>query len=105
MNTHRYSVRFSVATRVKWIVTAILVVAAYVVWTEYKGQGAELLPYLFLLACPLMHLFHHGHGSHAHHHQRRRQRTRKRCRQPLSRQFIQNLTSSTVYNNMPQEGS
>ncbi|WP_151638635.1 MULTISPECIES: DUF2933 domain-containing protein [Noviherbaspirillum] len=71
MNTHRYSVRFSVATRVKWIVTAILVVAAYVVWTEYKGQGAELLPYLFLLACPLMHLFHHGHGSHAHHHQRR----------------------------------
>jgi hypothetical protein len=26
------------------------------------------LPYLFLLACPLMHLFmHHGHGNHDRH--------------------------------------
>ena len=28
----------------------------------------ELLPYLFLLACPLMHLFmHHGHEAHGSH--------------------------------------
>lgn len=67
MNSHRQSVRSSPATHVKWIVTAILIVAAYFVWTEYKGQGADLLPYLLLLACPLMHLFHHGHGTHAHH--------------------------------------
>jgi hypothetical protein len=23
-----------------------------------------ILPYLLILACPLMHLFHHGHGHH-----------------------------------------
>jgi hypothetical protein len=67
MHTHRHSVRSPLSTRVKWFVTAILVVAAYFVWTEYKGGGAQLLPYLLLLACPLMHLFHRGHGVHTQH--------------------------------------
>lgn len=36
----------------------------------YTGHGAHLLgalPYLFLLACPLLHIFMHGgHGGHNH---------------------------------------
>ena len=38
----------------------------------YAGHATHLLglvPYLFLLACPLMHIFMHGgHGKHNHHH-------------------------------------
>nr|WP_304440672.1 DUF2933 domain-containing protein [Rhizobacter sp. Root1221] len=29
-------------------------------WAHLAGSWA----YLLLLACPLMHLFHHGHGGH-----------------------------------------
>ena len=48
-------------------------VAAYFLLTEHLAHVVGALPYLLLLACPLMHLFmHHGHGRHgggpAHHH-------------------------------------
>jgi Protein of unknown function (DUF2933) len=33
---------------------------------EHWGHVAGYWPYLLLLACPVMHLFH-GHGGHAHH--------------------------------------
>jgi hypothetical protein len=33
---------------------------------EHWGHVAGLWPYLLLLACPVMHLFH-GHGAHGHH--------------------------------------
>ena len=41
-----------------------LVLAAlggYLLWT-HTGHFLAALPYLFLLACPLMHFMHHGHG-------------------------------------------
>lgn len=34
---------------------------AYLLWT-HTGHVLAALPYLFLLACPLMHFFGHGHG-------------------------------------------
>jgi hypothetical protein len=38
-------------------------VAAFYVLREHWGHALGALPYLILLACPLMHLFmHHGHG-------------------------------------------
>lgn len=41
--------------------------------TEHQAHLFGVLPYLLLLACPLMHLFmHHGHGNHSH---ERRQRS------------------------------
>lgn len=44
-------------------------VAGYFLITEHLAHLAGALPYLLLLACPLMHLFmHHGHGHHGHHH-------------------------------------
>lgn len=39
--------------------------ALYYLLTEHQAHLASMLPYLILLACPLMHLFmHHGHGGH-----------------------------------------
>ena len=44
-------------------------VGVYYLLTEHLTHVTQAIPYLFLLACPLMHLFHgHGHG-HGHHHQ------------------------------------
>jgi hypothetical protein len=42
---------------------------AYFLLTQHFAHVMEALPYLLLLACPLMHLFmHHGHGGHGDHH-------------------------------------
>ena len=43
---------------------ALAALGAYLLWT-HTGHILLAVPYLFLLACPLMHLFghHHGHGS------------------------------------------
>lgn len=43
----------------------LLAVAAFYLLAEHRAHLFGVLPYLFLLACPLMHLFmHHGHGGH-----------------------------------------
>ncbi len=43
-------------------------VAAYFLLTEHLAHVVEALPYLLLLACPLMHFFmhRHHHGGHGH---------------------------------------
>ena len=50
---------------------ALLVFAAiggFFLFTEHRAHVLGLLPYLLLLACPLMHMFmHHGH-HHSHNH-------------------------------------
>jgi hypothetical protein len=48
--------------------TTLLVAAlsGYLLWT-HTGHFLGALPYLILLACPLMHVFMH-HGHHGHHH-------------------------------------
>lgn len=47
--------------KVAWIVFAVI--AGFYLWTEHRAHLFGVLPYLLLLACPLMHLFmHHGHG-------------------------------------------
>lgn len=41
--------------------------AAFYLLTEHTEHVIGAVPYLVLLACPLMHLFmHHGHGGHHH---------------------------------------
>jgi len=45
-------------------------VGIYYLLTEHLTHVTQAVPYLFLLACPLMHLFGHhhgGHGDHGHH--------------------------------------
>jgi hypothetical protein len=42
-------------------------VAAAFLALEHRAHVLGALPYLLVLACPLMHLFHHrGHGQHRH---------------------------------------
>ncbi|MES2226808.1 MAG: DUF2933 domain-containing protein [Pseudomonadota bacterium] len=51
---------------------ALLVVVAvggFLLFTEHRAHVLGVLPFAFLLACPLMHVFmHHGHhhGGHGH---------------------------------------
>lgn len=40
-------------------------IGVYYLVTEHLTHVSQAIPYLFLLACPLMHLFH-GHGHHGH---------------------------------------
>lgn len=52
----------------QWVFYGFLVIGGLLLFTEHRAHVLGILPYLFLLACPLMHLFmHHGHGSHGHH--------------------------------------
>ena len=46
-----------------WPFLGFALVAAYFLTTEHQAHVIEALPYLLLLACPLMHYFHH-HGRH-----------------------------------------
>lgn len=62
---HHEHPRMPASARIAWIVFAVI--AAFFLWTEHRAHLLGALPYLFLLACPVMHLFmHHGHGGHHH---------------------------------------
>lgn len=49
---------------------AVLIIG-YFLLTEHRAHVIQFLPYLFLLACPLMHIFmhrgHHHHSNNEHH--------------------------------------
>ncbi len=51
-----------------WVAMGFIGVAGYFLITEHAAHIVPFLPWLLLLACPLMHLFmHHGHhGGHDH---------------------------------------
>lgn len=43
------------------ITLAIAIPVGWYAWTEHGRHLAAWFPFLVILACPLMHLFHHGH--------------------------------------------
>lgn len=48
-------------------VLGFVLVAAFYILREHDAHALGLLPYLVILACPLLHLFGHGsHGGHRH---------------------------------------
>ncbi|MDO8350163.1 MAG: DUF2933 domain-containing protein [Gallionella sp.] len=50
--------------RYNWIFVGFLAIAAFFLFTEHRAHLLGALPFLLLLACPLMHLFmHHGHDE------------------------------------------
>ena len=53
------------------VLIAFLVIAGYFLWAEHRAHllGAlSFLPWLLVLACPLLHIFMHGgHGGHGKH--------------------------------------
>ena len=45
-----------------WIFGAFAVMAVVLLWQEHRAHLLGVIPYLILLACPLMHLLQrHGH--------------------------------------------
>lgn len=45
-----------------------LLVAAFLLLSEHRAHALGYLPFLLLLACPLLHMFMHGsHGGHGAH--------------------------------------
>ena len=55
-------------TRSGIVLCGFLLVAGFYLLTEHTAHVFGVLPYLLILACPLMHLFmHHGHGGHGGH--------------------------------------
>ena len=64
----RRNSRSFVFSRTGLALLGFLAIAGYFLWTEHRAHlvGAlSWLPWLLLLACPLLHLFHHGRG-HSH---------------------------------------
>ena len=49
-----------------WLVIMLALIGAFFLLREHWSHIAGYWPYLLLLACPLMHLFH-GHGGHGSH--------------------------------------
>jgi len=49
-----------------WVaLLGFLVVAAFFLFSEHRAHFFGVVPYLLLLACPLLHFFGHGgHGPH-----------------------------------------
>ena len=53
------------ASRANLVLLGFLAIGGYFLVTEHWAHIVPFLPWLFLLACPLMHVFmHSGHGGH-----------------------------------------
>ena len=51
------------------VLVGFLAITAYFLWTEHRAHVVQSLPYILLLFCPLLHLFHGGHaGENDHRH-------------------------------------
>ncbi|APO74488.1 hypothetical protein AM571_CH01664 [Rhizobium etli 8C-3] len=54
------------STYSRTVFVAFAVVATGLIAYEHRVHVLGVLPWLLILACPLMHLFmHHGHGAHS----------------------------------------
>jgi hypothetical protein len=50
----------------RWVFWGFVLIAGYFLITEHRAHVIQFLPFLLVLACPLMHLLHRrgGHGDH-----------------------------------------
>ena len=54
--------------RMKQVFVLFAIIGGFFIVAEHRAHLIPYLPWLFLAACPLMHVFmHHGHGGHRHH--------------------------------------
>ena len=50
------------------VLIGFLAITGFFLWQEHRAHLLGFLPYLLLLACPLLHVFmHRGHGGHGDH--------------------------------------
>ena len=61
MTEHPSEARLWFRSRSGVVLLAFLAIAAFFVVTEHTAHALGALPYLLLLACPLLHFFHGGH--------------------------------------------
>lgn len=57
-------------SKANWALVGFLLVAAYFLITEHRAHVIDFLPFILVLACPLLHLFmhrDHGHGANRDH--------------------------------------
>ena len=50
-----------------FVTIAFLAIGAFFLFTEHRAHALGWLPWLILLACPLMMFMHGGHGGHGNH--------------------------------------
>lgn len=68
MNEQSQSRQDAVSRRMKQVFVLFAVIGGFFVVAEHRAHLIPYLPWLFLAACPLMHVFmHHGHGGHQQH--------------------------------------
>lgn len=61
----------SVRPRTSIALIGFLAIAGFFLFAEHRAHLFGALPYLLILACPLLHIFGHGgHGGHGDHHAR-----------------------------------
>lgn len=65
---HQHQSHDQPGRRANWALLGFIAVIGFFLLTEHRAHLLGILPYLLLLACPLMHLFHHGHGGGGHDH-------------------------------------
>ena len=54
--------------RMKQVFVLFAIIGGFFIVAEHRAHLFPYLPWLFLAACPLMHVFmYHGHGGHHHH--------------------------------------
>ena len=70
-------------SRRTWVLIGFLAIAAYFLFSEHRAHFIYYLPFLLLLACPLLHMFH-GHGRRGEHGQKEVEQHRDRG--PLQRE-------------------
>ena len=55
----------STRSRSWWAFAGFIAIAGFFLFTEHRAHLFGILPFLFLLACPFLHIFgHSGHGGH-----------------------------------------
>ena len=63
---HKGLLAFILSWKGVFLILALAGVSYYLL-TQHLEHLAIALPYLILLACPIMHIFGHGHGGHGGH--------------------------------------
>lgn len=67
MNEQVQSQQNVMSRRMKQVFVLFAIIGGFFIVAEHRAHVIPYLPWLFLAACPLMHVFmHHGHGGHHH---------------------------------------
>ena len=57
----------NIRINILWLIIPAVAGLGLLLLTDHRQHLLDFLPFLILLACPLMHLFmHHGHGTRSH---------------------------------------